>query len=122
MTEAAVQTDPILTTEDIEGPYQVIGIVHGSCVQSGSLIKDAVETVKNWVGCELKQYGEMIDQAVTGALERLKGAAVKVGADAVIGVRLSTANVIDGGAEVIAYGTAVRLARGSNDARGSATR
>jgi uncharacterized protein YbjQ (UPF0145 family) len=98
----------LLSTVDIGGPYDILGVVHAVCVQSGSLVVDAAQTVKNWVGGELKQYGELIENALHLAMERLTEKARALGANAVIGVKITTADVVMGGAEIIVYGTAVK--------------
>ena len=66
--------------------------------------------MKNWtIGGELHQYKKMIDDAVALVMTRIQQEAKKTGADMVIGFRLSTTSVSSGAAEVIGYGTAVRL-------------
>lgn len=106
---AKTTTDIIMTTQDLDRPYEVIGLVSASCIRAGDLVKDVRETVRNWFGGEMKQYGKLLDRAIEDATERLKKKAAEEGAHAVIGVRMATSNVVIGGAEIIAYGTAVRF-------------
>lgn len=102
----------VVSTEDMPGPYEVLGLVHGSCIRATPLTKDIWQAIKNLVGGELVQYGGLIEETVDVAMDRLTQSAAKLGANGVVGVRLSTSNVVVGGAEVIAYGTAVRFLDG----------
>ncbi len=102
---------PVLTVDVIPGKKcEYLGCVSASCCLSKSLVQDMASNVKNWtVGGELTRYTDMIDDAVALATERLGAQAQKMGANAVIGFRLSTTSVSTGAAELIAYGTAVRF-------------
>ncbi len=102
----------VVSTEDMPGPYEVLGFVHGSCIRATPLTKDIWQAIKNLFGGELIQYGGLIETTVDVAMDRLTQHAAKLGANGVVGVRLSTSNVVVGGAEVIAYGTAVRFLDG----------
>lgn len=101
----------VLTVDVIPGKKcEYLGCVSASCCLSKSLVQDMASNVKNWtVGGELTRYTDMIDDAVALATERLGAQAQKMGANAVIGFRLSTTSVSTGAAELIAYGTAVRF-------------
>ncbi|MDI9371043.1 MAG: YbjQ family protein [Synergistaceae bacterium] len=103
---------PVLTVDVIPGKRcEYLGCVTASCCLSKSLVQDVASNVRNWtVGGELTRYTAMIDQAVELAAERLGEQARKMGANAVIGFRLSTTSISTGAAEIIAYGTAVRFA------------
>jgi uncharacterized protein YbjQ (UPF0145 family) len=74
-----------------------------------NLGKDIVAGLRNIIGGELKEYTEMLSEARMEAIRRMEGEASKRGADAVIGVRLTTATVSHASAELLAYGTAVKL-------------
>ena len=102
---------PVLTVDVIPGKKcEYLGCVSASCCLSKSLVQDVASNVKNWtVGGELTRYTDMIDDAVNLVTERLGVMAQKMGANAVIGFRLSTTSVSTGAAELIAYGTAVRF-------------
>ena len=102
---------PVLTVDVIPGKKcEYLGCVTASCCLSKSLVQDVSSNVKNWtVGGELTRYTEMIDEAVAIAIERLSTIARNMGANAIIGFRLSTTSVSMGAAELIAYGTAVRF-------------
>ena len=87
---------------------KVLGLVSSSCCVSKSLVGDVASNIKNWtVGGELTQYTELIDSTVEIVQDRLAQKAEKMGADAVIGIRMSTTQVSEGAAEIIIYGTAV---------------
>ena len=102
----------ILTTTDSPGrPVQeVLGIVRGSTVRSRHLGKDILAVFRNIVGGEVDEYTKLVAEARGQALDRLSAEARALGADAVVGLRFGTSQVSQGAAEVLAYGTAVRLA------------
>lgn len=88
---------------------QSLGLVTGSVVTSKHFGKDFMAGMKTLVGGEIKGYTEMLEDARRIAMERLQTQAASLGADAVIGVRLTSSAVMQGAAEVTAYGTAVKL-------------
>ena len=99
----------ITTTEKINGrECEPLGIVRGSTVQTVNAIRDIGAGLKTLVGGELTKYNEMMDNARRIATERMADAQA-VGADAVVGVRYTTSSIMQGAAEVLAYGTAVRF-------------
>lgn len=102
----------ILTTTDSPGRpvQQVLGIVRGSTVRSRHLGKDILAVFRNIVGGEVDEYTKLVAEAREQALDRLSAEARALGADAVVGLRFGTSQVSQGAAEVLAYGTAVRLA------------
>ncbi|WP_017873772.1 heavy metal-binding domain-containing protein [Candidatus Caldatribacterium saccharofermentans] len=99
------------TLESIPGKevQEVLGVVCGSTIRARWLGKDIVAALRTLVGGEIKEYTEMLAAARKIALERMVEEARKLGADAVLGVRLATSLVMSGAAEIIAYGTAVRF-------------
>lgn len=101
----------ILTTIDrIEGKNtEVIGLVKGSTVRTVNAIRDIGAGLKTLVGGEVVKYNEMMNEARALATKRMIEEATALGADAVIGVRYSSAAIMQGAAEVMAYGTAVRF-------------
>jgi uncharacterized protein YbjQ (UPF0145 family) len=101
----------VLTVDSLPGrQYEYLGCVTASCCLSKSIVQDLSSNLKNWtIGGELNQYRAMIDQSVALVMERIAEQAVKTGADMVLGFRLSTTSVSSGAAEVIGYGTAVKL-------------
>ena len=101
----------ILTTIDyISGKeLEVIGLVQGSTIQSKDIGKDIMQSFKTLVGGELTGYTQMMNEARSVATRRMVDAAIERGAEAVIGIRYASSAVMQGAAEVIAYGTAVKF-------------
>lgn len=85
------------------------GLVTGSTVRAKNAIKDFGAGLKNMVGGELKSYTELLTEARKEAIARMQEQAVKMGANAVVNIRLATSSVTVGAAEVYAYGTAVKV-------------
>ncbi len=88
---------------------QMLGLVKGSTIQSKHIGKDIAESLKTLVGGELKAYNEMMEEARSIAIDRMTAEASALGADAVIAIRFSTSSIMQGAAEVVAYGTAVKF-------------
>ena len=86
-----------------------LGIVKGTIVQSKNVGRDFMAAMKTLVGGEITGYTEMLIEARQLATKRLVDEAEALGADAVIGLRYGSSQVMDGAAEVLAYGTAVRI-------------
>lgn len=100
----------LVTTDMIPGKeIEVLGLVKGSTIQSVHLGKDIMNGLKTIVGGELTSYNEMMDNARSLATRRMEEEAEKMGADAVVCLRYSSASVTQGAAELMAYGTAVRV-------------
>lgn len=99
------------TTSEIPGRSvaEVIGVVTGNTVRSKNIGKDIGAGFKSMVGGELKSYTAMLTEAREEALARMAEAAQAQGADAVIMVRFTTSAITEGAAELLAYGTAVKL-------------
>lgn len=86
-----------------------LGIVKGTVVHSKNVGKDFMAAMKTLVGGELTGYTQMLNEARQIAVKRMVDEAEALGADAVINVRYGTSSVMSGAAEVIAYGTAVKI-------------
>ena len=100
----------LTNTEHIPGKeLQVLGLVRGSTIQTKHIGKDIGSSFKTLVGGELKAYTEMMDQARDLATRRMEEEAARLGADAVVNVRYATSAIMQGAAEVMAYGTAVKF-------------
>lgn len=100
----------VVTTDYITGKkFEMLGIAQGSTVQSKNFGKDLMAGFKSMVGGELKGYTEMMNDARTVAASRMIEQAVRMGADAVVNVRYASSEVMQGAAEIIAYGTAVKF-------------
>ena len=87
---------------------EVIGLVKGSTIRSKHIGSDISQSFKTLVGGELKSYTEMMNEARALATKRMADEAEALGADAIINVRYASAAVMQGAAEVMAYGTAVK--------------
>jgi uncharacterized protein YbjQ (UPF0145 family) len=88
---------------------ETLGIVRGNTIQAKHIGKDIVAGFRHVVGGEIKEYTDMLSEAREVALQRMTQKAEEQGADAVINVRFITAGVMGGAAEILAYGTAVKL-------------
>lgn len=103
----------IITTTAFEIPekkiFKVLGIVKGNTIRARHVGRDVLAGFKNIVGGEIKSYTQMTTKAREEAFNRMINDAIEIGADAVIGVRYSTSMIMQGAAEMLAYGTAVKL-------------
>lgn len=100
----------LLSINHIPGAeYEALGIVKGAIVQTKNFGKDFMAGMKTLVGGEIKGYTEMLNEARAIATKRMVDEAEELGADAVIGVTYGSSAVMQGAAEVIAYGTAVKF-------------
>ena len=99
----------LVTTDYIAGKeLEMLGMVKGSTIQTKHLGKDITQSFKTLVGGELTAYTEMMNDARALATKRMVQEAEALGADAIVGVRYASAAVMQGAAEVMAYGTAVK--------------
>ena len=100
----------LVNTDYITGKeVEMLGLVRGSTIQSKNIGKDIMQSFKTLVGGELKAYNEMMNEARALATKRMVEEAEQMGADAVVNIRYASAAVMQGAAEVIAYGTAVKF-------------
>ncbi len=100
----------LVNTDYISGKeFGMLGLVKGSTIQCKHIGKDIGAGFKTLVGGEMKAYTEMMDEARDIAIHRMIGEAENMGADAIVNVRFSTSAIVQGAAEVIAYGTAVKF-------------
>lgn len=88
---------------------EVLELVKGTVVQSKHIGKDFMAGMKTLVGGEIKGYTEMLNEARQIAVKRMVDEAKLLNADAVIGVRFGSSQIMTGAAEVVAYGTAVKI-------------
>ena len=86
-----------------------LGLVQGNTVRAKHVGKDIFASLKNIVGGELTSYTELMQEARTEAVERMVREAESIGANAVLNVRFATTSITAGAAEILAYGSAVRL-------------
>ena len=100
----------VATTGTIPGREvkEVLGVVFGSCVQMKHVGKDLRAMGRNVIGGESIPYTELVEEARRTAMNRMIEDAKKLGADAIIGMRYATAQTMQGAAEIIAFGTALK--------------
>lgn len=101
----------VTTTENVAGYEisEVLGLARGNVIRAKHIGTDIVASLRNLVGGEVTEYTKLMGEAREQALDRMIAQAESGGADAVVSVRLTTAMVMAGSAEILAYGTAVRL-------------
>ena len=99
----------LLTIDYLPGQdFEALGIVKGTIVQSKNFGKDFMAGMKTLVGGEIESYTDMLNTARQIAVKRMVEEAEGMGADAVVNMRYGSSSVMQGAAEVIAYGTAVK--------------
>ena len=100
----------LVNTDYISGKeLEMLGLVKGSTIQSKHIGKDIAQSFKTLVGGELTSYNEMMNEARALATKRMVAEAEALGADAVVNIRYASSAIMQGAAEVIAYGTAVKF-------------
>ena len=100
-----------VTTETVKGKEisESLGTVRGSTVRARNIGRDIFAGLKNIVGGEISEYTKLLADAREQAIKRMLDDAQRLGADAVVNVRFTTSQVMQGAAEMLAYGTAVKL-------------
>ena len=100
----------LVSIDSIPGKsFEALGMVKGTIVQSKNFGRDFMAGLKTLVGGEIAGYTEMLNEARQIATKRMVDEATALGADAVVGVRYGSSAVMQGAAEVVAYGTAVKF-------------
>jgi uncharacterized protein YbjQ (UPF0145 family) len=101
----------VVTTEQIEGKKitETLGLVRGSTIRARHMGHDFMAGLRNIVGGEVKDYTVMLAQAREEAIQRMIEQAEKMEANAIVGTRFVTSMVMSGAAEMVAYGTAVKV-------------
>lgn len=101
----------ITTTDTVEGRRvsQVLGLVRGNTVRTRNIGADILAGLRNLVGGEVNEYTKMLAQSREQSMDRMRAEALALGANAIVAVRLTTSTVMQGAAEILAYGTAVVL-------------
>ena len=101
----------ITTTETIPNKEvtEILGIARGSTVRARNIGRDIFAGLKNIVGGEISEYTRLQAESREQAMQRMEDDARKMGADAIINVRLTTAMIMQGTAEILSYGTAVKI-------------
>ena len=100
-----------VTTDTVQGKEisESLGIVRGSTVRARNIGRDIFAGLKNIVGGEISEYTKLLADSREQAIKRMLDDAQKNGADAVVNVRFTTSQVMQGAAEMLAYGTAVKF-------------
>ena len=101
----------VVTTETIEGREisESLGLVRGNTIRARHVGRDIMAGLKTLVGGEIQEYAKLMGEAREQAIDRMIDEAKELGADAIVNVRFSTSVIIGGAAEMLAYGTAVKL-------------
>lgn len=101
----------VVTTDDVAGSKvsEVLGMVRGSSIRSKHIGKDIIAVMRNMAGGEIYEYTKVLGQAREQAVDRMIEEAQLLQADAIVAVRFQTSMVMKGAAEMLCYGTAVRL-------------
>jgi len=99
------------TTAEIPGKKikQILGVVRGNTIRARNVGRDIMAGFKHLIGGEIKTYTDMTTQAREEAFNRMVNKAIEQGADAIVNIRFATAMIMTGAAEMLAYGTAVKL-------------
>jgi uncharacterized protein YbjQ (UPF0145 family) len=99
----------VATTDAIAGAriVRVLGLVQGSTVRASHIGRDLTAFFKNITGGEIRQYTKLMAEAREQVLDRMREDAVRMGANAIVGLRFSSTDISDGASELLVYGTAV---------------
>ena len=98
------------TTNEIPGKnFEVLGLVQGNIVRTKDFGRAFAAGLRSLAGGEIKIYTDLLNEARTVAYARMQEQAYALGADAIVGIRMTTCSVMDGSSEVTAYGTAVKF-------------
>ncbi|MCO4773702.1 MAG: YbjQ family protein [Deltaproteobacteria bacterium] len=99
----------IVTTDEVPGHRiaKVIGLVRGNTIRARHVGSDILAAFKTLVGGEIDGYTKMMAESREQSLDRMRAEAHARGANAIVGMRITTSTVMQGAAEILAYGTAV---------------
>ena len=106
MSEIIISTIDYIPGREVS---EILGIARGSTVRARNIGRDIFAGLKNIVGGEIEEYTKLQAQSRDQALQRVVEDAEKLGADAVINIRMTTSVIMQGAAEILVYGTAVKL-------------
>ncbi len=101
----------VTTTENVphKEVHEIIGIARGSTVRARNIGRDVFAGLKNIVGGEIEEYTKLQAHSREQAMQRMIRDGQRLGADAIVNVRLTTSMVMQGASEILAYGTAVKF-------------
>ena len=102
----------VVTTETVAGRQitESLGLVRGNTIRARHIGRDILAGLRHIVGGEISEYTKLMGESREQALDRMIAQAEQLGADAVVTARLTTSMLMGGAAEIVAYGTAVKLA------------
>ena len=89
--------------------FEILGLVKGNTIRARHLGSDILAGLRNIVGGEIPEYTKLMGESREQAVDRMIASAQELGADAIVGIRLTTSEVMSNASEILAYGTAVRL-------------
>jgi uncharacterized protein YbjQ (UPF0145 family) len=101
----------LTTSDDIPGKRRVkaLGLVKGNTIRATHLGHDILAFLRNLIGGEITDYTKVLAEAREQSIDRMMAEAEKLGADAVVGIRFATTEMMQGAAELLCYGTAVKI-------------
>ncbi len=99
----------LTTTDDLRADYEVLGLVKGSRVRARHVGQDLVASLRKIVGGEITEYARLLEETREEAIRAMVAEAEKLGANAIIGIRMTSNSITDGAAEMVVYGTAIRI-------------
>jgi uncharacterized protein YbjQ (UPF0145 family) len=101
----------ISTSDQIEGKRitQTYGLVRGSAIRARHVGRDITAALRNLIGGEIPEYTKLMGESREQAIQRMVAEAESLGGNAVVGVRIATSMIMSGAAEILVYGTAVRV-------------
>ncbi|HHJ52202.1 MAG TPA: YbjQ family protein [Caldithrix abyssi] len=106
----------VVSSNEIPGMEikEVYGMVKGNTIRARNIGRDILAVLKNLIGGEIEEYTKLIAESREQAIDRMINEAQKLGANAVVAVRLTTSYIMANSAEILAYGTAVRVEKAKN--------
>ncbi|RLC92270.1 MAG: YbjQ family protein [Chloroflexi bacterium] len=101
----------ITTSDHIEGKRiaQTYGLVRGSAIRARHVGRDITAMLRNLIGGEIPEYSKLMGESREQAIQRMVAEAEALGANAIVGVRIATSMIMSGAAEILVYGTAVKV-------------
>ena len=99
----------VVNTENAGREYTPIYMVTGAYIMSKNALKDIGSEFRNIIGGKMNAYTQMLNEAKNGAVEEMIREAERLDADAIVNVRFSSSSIVQGGAEILACGTAVKF-------------
>jgi uncharacterized protein YbjQ (UPF0145 family) len=102
----------LITTQDNFADHEIVetfGLVRGNTIRARHVGRDVMATLRNLVGGEVTEYTKMLAESREQAIDRMIAEAKSKGADGIVCLRFTTSSIMQGAAELLAYGTAVKL-------------